>query len=344
MKIINQMRAFSILIIFVLNCSFAQKPLLVKGEDVPNWVNNPHEEYPESQYIVGVGSGDTRAAAEKDAVGGIARVFQSKVTVDNTLIENYLENEQELTFTSRILNRTRVGSNQELKNIKIDKAYFSESEGLYYVLAYMNRAEAKKLYDADIENNNDKIAAYFKNYQQSENKLNKFAFLSKSQTIAEVNEILKKQYQIITGSEKEDAGAIPKSALDKEMRRLLDQISVELQPVVESSDKIESYLKETIGSIGFKLKDKGKGADFLIQYDLSITPTQLNRENVFGFNWQLSINVEDKINNYALKTFNIKNRTVSISEAEAEAKIFRQIHSNLLKNFRKEFLNYVNSL
>lgn len=342
MKIMNQMRALSILIIFVLNCSFAQKPLLVQGEKIPNWVNNPHDEYPESQYIVGVGSGDTRAAAEKDAVGSIARVFQSKVTVDNTLIENYLENEQELTFTSRILNRTRVGSNQELKNIRIDKAYFSESEGIYYVLAYMNRAEAKKLYDTDIENNNEKIAAYFKNYKQSDNKLNKFAYLSKSQTIAGVNEILKKQYQIIAGREKEDPEAIPKSTLDKEMRRLLDQISVELQPVGDRSEKIESYLKETIGSIGFKLKNKG--SDFLIKYDLNITPTQLNRENVSGFNWQLSINVEDQINNYALKTFNVKNRTVSISEAEAKAKIFRQIHSDLVKNFRKEFLNYVNSL
>ncbi|MEJ2055583.1 MAG: LPP20 family lipoprotein, partial [Calditrichaceae bacterium] len=131
------------------------------SSDYPEWINNPNSLYPDSRYIVGVGSGDTRQAAEKNAVGNIAKVFQSVINVDQTLIENYLEveqnNQNSASFSSQMLSRTSVTSQQDLKNIKIDEVYFSSNDGLYYVLAYLDRAETAQLYEQDIRNNDNKI-------------------------------------------------------------------------------------------------------------------------------------------------------------------------------------------
>ena len=157
MNIIHKMVVFFVIIqlLSLVSCASAPpKSNVSTSTDLPEWINNPNSIYPDSRFIVGVGSGDTRQAAEKDAVGNIAKVFQSAITVDQTLIENYLEVEgtdnNSASFSSQMLNRTSVSSQQELKNIKIDKVHFSSTDGLYYVLAYLDRAETAMLYEQDL--------------------------------------------------------------------------------------------------------------------------------------------------------------------------------------------------
>ena len=84
---------FKIILILMLvqfwQCSYAQKSIKVqKGKEKPEWVNNPYAFYSERQYFVGVGNGDTRDAAEKNAIGQIAKIFKTDIQVDETLIES----------------------------------------------------------------------------------------------------------------------------------------------------------------------------------------------------------------------------------------------------------------
>ena len=65
MKLLNRLTKiiFFALLFFLSNCSFAQKTVQLEKGAMPDWVNNPYSAYPEQQYIVGVGSGDTRKDA-----------------------------------------------------------------------------------------------------------------------------------------------------------------------------------------------------------------------------------------------------------------------------------------
>lgn len=333
-------------LICFLNCASAPKTAIATSGDLPDWVNNPNKSYPDSRFIVGVGTADTRNAAEKDAVGKIAKVFQSIINVDETVIENYLETEgsgeSEFSFSSQLLNRTSVGSQQELKNIKIDEVHFSSSDGLYYALAYLNRAETAGLYEQDIKNNEEKIVKYFDNYKNSTNKLNKYAYLGKCKTITAVNGLLRNQYQIITRGQNQAPISIPLSEIDKEMLQLLNNISVALYPNNNTPPEVGDYLKEVIGKIGFKIVDDR--SDFTFNYGLSIEPTELNRENLVAYNWKLTIEAKDNVNNFALKSFNISKRTAAISEGEAKARIMRTLQSQLDTKFYKQFISYINLL
>jgi len=337
---------FLLTFIMLLNCTYAQKSNQVKGESTPGWVNEPHKYYSENKYLVGVGSGDTRSAAEKDAVGNIAKIFQSKVKVDQTLVENYFETMgkegSELSQSSQMLRQTSIASNQDLKNIKIEEAFFSQTEGVYYVVALMDRAETAAFYVQDMANNDKKIQEHFTNYQNSGNKLHRFAYLNKAKMISAVNGILGQQYQIITGGQEAPVQSITENQIDKELRLLLDQITVTLSPAAGTADEVSDYLKETVGKIGFKIVQNS--GDFSFKYSLDIKPTELNQPNTVAYNWKLTIQVNDNLNNFALKAFNIEKRTVAISEGEAKGKIMRLVRSELDKSFYKQFLNYVNSL
>ncbi len=329
--------------LMLLNCTYAQKSAHAAKDQMPSWVNNPHELYPEDEYIVGVGSGDTRQAAEDDAVGNIARVFKSKIKVDRTLIENYLEDEKsgDISGSTQTMQRSRVSTKMQLKNVKIDKSYFSPTDGVYYVLAYLDRRETAGLYRKDILQNQDKISEYYQHFKQEKNKLHKFAYINKAVALSDMNALLNEKFQILT-----KGGHVPaeleRSTLVKERNDLLDKITVNFQPVGNPPQEILDYLHEVIGKVGFKTVQGA--ADFTIKYSFDLQKSNLQRKNIVAFNWKLTVDVLDNVNHFSLKTFNIAQRAAAISKGEARSRIMRNAKKALNKKFFRLFTQYLTTL
>lgn len=341
---LNHRLLFLLFFFLFLSCGAqAKKTLNNSSGDEPGWIDNPHKFYPESQYIVGVGSGDTREAAQNNAIASISKVFQSKIKVDQTVIENYFEQEKNGVIStsgnSAVLNKSTVGSNQELKNIKIDQSYFSSSEGLYYVLAYLDRKETAAIYRKEISENDLKIEEYHNLYLESDKKLTKYAYLLKAKTVADVNEILNQQYGIIRGDGSRVPALIGPAQLNKELRELTQQITIKLNAADGTPPAVTDYVKEAVGKFGFKIVTGN--SDFSFNYGLDMTKTDIGRANTVGFNWHFTLTVVDNINNYSLDTFNMKNRTIAISEQEAKAKIMHKVKNGLTTKFYKQFMNYM---
>jgi len=343
MKMINSITkiVFLLAVVFFTNCTYAQKNIELEKGAMPDWVTAPYSEYSEQKYIVGVGSGDTRKAAEFDAAGNISRVFKSKIEVDETVVENYLENETELTASSEMLKKTSVNSEQELKNIIIERAYFSEKQGVYYVLAYMDRAETARLYKQDIGKNNKKIMQHYADFESSDNKLHKFAFLKKALLLTDINDILNQQFQILTFGSQVPA-SVTKNELEKSLMELKDKITVQLVPDAGTPEGVGDYLKEMIGKFGFKMINGA--ADFTFQYGLDVKETNINRANTEALSWKLTLRVKDNVNNSTLKAFNLKKRTVAVSHEEARSRMMLKVQNALSKKFYKKFNNYILSI
>lgn len=340
MKIFNRLTKIIFFgsLFLITNCTFAQKTVPLEKGATPDWVNNPYSAYPEQQYIVGVGSGDTRKAAEYDAAGNISRVFKTKIKVDETLVENYLENQDGLTASSEMLKKTSVNSEQELKNIIIERAWFSEKDGVYYVLAYLDRAETARLYRQDINNNNQKIQQHFDDFESAKNKLHKYGFLKKSLLLTDINDILNQQYQILTFG-KQVPAAVSRNELEKSLTLLKDKITVQLVPDAGTPPQVGDYLKEMIGKFGFKMVNGA--ADFTFQYGLEVKDTNIRRANTTGLSWKLTLRVRDNVNNSMLKAFNLKKRTVAVSKEEARSRMMLKVQKALNKQFFKQFNSYV---
>ena len=336
------------LILFSLqltHCTYAQKNVpLDKGDRIPQWVNAPYDVFPQNQYIVGVGSGDTRDAAEKNAIAEIAKVFQSNIHVDETLVESALEHTKgkttELTTNSQMLNQTNITSNLELKNIKIDRVYFSEKEGQYYALAVLNRAETALLYRKDFDENDALMQKYFQQAAKESNKLHKLSDLNKAYALFEVNRLINEKYKVLTNGQGLKS-SIPENELKQALRQAREAISIQLKAENDTPPEVGDYLKEMIGNLGFKISNKP--SDFVLSYRLERTKTNLNRPGIVAFNWQLTIRLSDRINNVTLKTFTVRKRTAAISEGEATARILRLAKMQIQNQFYRQFMDYLNS-
>ncbi|MHB2155902.1 LPP20 family lipoprotein [Calditrichota bacterium GD2] len=344
MKILFRM-IIALLFIQFWQCSYAQKSSGVqRGSEKPPWVNNPYEVYSEHQYLVGVGSGDTREAAEKNAMGQIAKIFKTHVQVDETLIESVFEsfkkNKSAISSETNILNRTRLQSDVQLKNVKIGQVFFSEKEGLYYALAYLDRAETAALLEQDFNENNLLLKRYYETSQSETNKLRQLANINKALALAQVNSLINEQYKVLTGGDGLEL-AVSDDALQNAARKIREAIVVQISGEGPSAEEIAAYLREVLGRFGFSMGRQNPHLS--IRYQLEMNKTDLNRPGVVAYNWHFKIDVNDLINQTTLKTFNLNKRSAAISEDEVRARVLRTIKKALTTKFYKQLMDYFNS-
>ncbi len=326
-------------------CSYAQKSIKVqKGKEKPEWVNNPYAFYSEGQYFVGVGSGDTRDAAEKNAIGQIAKIFKTDIQVDETLIESVFEsfkkNKGTIQSETTIKNKTRLQSNVELKNVKIEQVYFSEKEGLYYVLAVLDRAETAALLKQDFNENDKLLKKYFDVSQTATNKLHRLSNINKALALTQVNKLINEQYKVLSGGQALTS-AVDENELLNAAKKIKEQIIVNVKGSGKFSDEIAAYFREIISRFGFSMGDQQP--DLVVNFNLEMNKTNLNRPGIVAYNWHLKIDVFDQNNNITLNTVNLTKRSAAISEDEVRARILRTIKNELENAFYKKLMDYFNS-
>lgn len=117
----------------------------------PSWVLNYKSEYPSEDYIVQQGSGTSELFARTDALRKISEYFQT--TVDSsvqaqlkTLSSNDLYQEYRATSTE-----VNVTSQVDLFGVEYLEPYYNKADKRWYVLAYISKQTAWKMYQPKIE-------------------------------------------------------------------------------------------------------------------------------------------------------------------------------------------------
>ncbi len=102
---------------------------------------------------------------EDNAYANIAKIFQSDIKIEEEILKKYKEIEigkrAQLSSSVDLISNYSIGSSQTLKNVKIAETYISAEDGLYYVLAYLDRMETALIYEREIERNNQIIQEYY---------------------------------------------------------------------------------------------------------------------------------------------------------------------------------------
>ncbi len=128
-------------------------------------------------YISSIGTGDTPEAARNNAITGVAQVFKLDIKAQEEIIENYFETgtdkELSLKRSSSVTKQINVTTDQNLKNVVIDKTWFSPGDARHYALAYIDRDQSSEIYLKDIKKADDEIAVYFGKFKESDTGISK---------------------------------------------------------------------------------------------------------------------------------------------------------------------------
>src|SRR3972149_8425256 len=150
----RQVRCLSLLFLFfILGTGIVHEAF---GAAKPDWLEGKSKKYPDELYVIGVGYGDNRKAAEDAAYAAIARIFQAEIQSKTREWEKYaqtdIKGKTQSTRDIQIDQLTTVATNKVLEDITIADIWVNDSEKLTYALAVMERRHA-------VASLNDKIAS-----------------------------------------------------------------------------------------------------------------------------------------------------------------------------------------
>ena len=121
------------------------------GQEAPLWLTKRGLAYPPEQYVAGIGEGGTAEEARTKAVAQISQFFRTKVGDTRTLLYTYTD-AQAVVENTQTSQNTVISSEAEFFGVEFADAY-RDGTGVYHALAYIDRAEALKKYDARIQAN-----------------------------------------------------------------------------------------------------------------------------------------------------------------------------------------------
>ena len=332
---------YTIILMLILGFSFNTK-IYAKKNKKPKWMKSLKSVYPESKYMCAIGEGDTNKQAQQDAAGNLANIFESKITVDQTTQEQYLElskNDVTNVETSTAINTNiNIQSSQTIKNIQFSNSYTNKM-GRVMIVAYLNRNKTGNIYSEEIQANADKVNSYIKN-SENKSKLRKYSYLNAALVIAKVNETLIEKLQIISSHQ------VDFLELNYDVNKLTEQVNLSAQNIEfsiqiknDKDQKIQNVIEEALSQKGFTINETG---EYQLLGEIEISNIDLERKQKF-VRWQINLKIIDSQQN-VLFSFNRKNREGHISYEEAEARAIRTLEKTIRRDFISNLINYLGTL
>ncbi|GHV93384.1 hypothetical protein AGMMS50268_38870 [Spirochaetia bacterium] len=141
------------------------------AQDAPLWLTKRGLVYPPEQYVAGIGEGGTAEEARTRAVAQISQFFQTKVGDTRALLYTYNDAmgiARGAAENTRVSQNTVISSEAEFFGVEFADLY-RDKTGVYHALAYIDRAEAGKKYDARIQANALALRELLKRYENTPN-------------------------------------------------------------------------------------------------------------------------------------------------------------------------------
>lgn len=309
----------------------------------PEWIDNPEKNYPNSQYLSTVGTGDSRKEAENSAASNLSKIFQSKIKSEETINARYQElmksNQSSLESQTNVNKNISVSSEQTLFNVRYPESY-TDNLGRVYVLGIIEREPTAAIYKNKINDNNSRIKTFVKRYKELKEPVKRYANLSAALVTAKVDETLAQQLKIIM------VGLSVQSDSEYSLERIAEMCAdakKEIPFAVNISgaekDNMAAFINEVLSGIGFSVAEKGiltiKGTESIERIDMK------SDQKFVRWNYQLSV---FDVSGKAIISFSESGREAHITYGEATARALRTMREKIRADFAKKINSYFDSL
>ena len=227
----------------------------------PGWVNGESKNFPKKMYLLGVGEGDSRIAAEQRAYAAIARIFEVKVEAQARDSETYSIQEREGTSqTSRQVTLdhvTKVSTKKILGNVIILARWEQSHPYQYFALAGMDRIQSEKILGEELSELDQAIEKDVKESRSENDTLTKIRKLKRAVRNTEIRNEINSDLRIVRSSGLGEPPVYQLEDLKNELgHSLRDDLSVRLQIQGQQNSLIRRALLEGLSREGFYTIDQ----------------------------------------------------------------------------------------
>jgi hypothetical protein len=267
-----------------------------------------------------VGSGSSLNEARSDAFSSLSQIF--KMNVDATEVLNSESIDQQVNgeifseHTSQLLNNIRIGTNQELMNTTILVSEMDD-HGTYHAIAGMERMETGRIYSSEISSNDLKLVDFEERADNENNTLRKLILLKKAKTLADLNEVLTQQLNIIrSGTASTDMASQKVARIDQKFQEVQNSATVYLMSA-NASEMVLAAVSGVFQKNGFSITNNRRQAILEADINYNREAANLNREDAEFVKWELIIEVSDLQSDLSFQTFSTEGRDGAPSYTDA---------------------------
>lgn len=325
----------------VLGCAVTTVPVTAAR---PGWMENPQQKYPLKFYLSAVGEGDSLAAAEGVALGGLAKIFRSEVTVDERLAERYYELIGKQNFYQEQTQFDRdvtVRSAQHLLNVQYPEHYTDPKTGRVYALAILNRVETSGIYVTRLKQN-DALITRFVTRAEAASPALRYAVLSAAVAVSAASQSLLEQLDVMLPAARNQVTLT--YTHDQLTQRMGDAakaigftVAIENDPQGKIAQSVVSLLTEQ----GFVMS--ADNAFLQVKGEVGLEHTDLGQQGLFFVRFTLKMEMTDA-DGKTVAALSEHGREGHVSEVEAANRCVRSMESLVGRELRRKLFVYFDGL
>ena len=319
---------------------------------MPQWVNDVYSVYSRTEYVAATGFGNTRAAAEGNALAALTAYFGQNVQVERTaassqqqiVINGILDSWADSAYMGSSIKTT--SSMDNLIGAEIIEVWY-DSRGTYYAVAVMNKANGIRIYNELLDNNLDIIAVLIAESSSDPVSFKSVLCLLLSAALADINDIYRNVVVLLDGKTNEDfivSGTYYRVSANDRISRL----NIGIRVANDRNGRIFGAFTRCFADWGFEpvLVQSAFPAAmrYVLDVNLGISPVNLpNNSNVFS-RIELSANLTDRNNNAVLIPYTFNSREGHTSQIEAENRCIIAAERNINEIYKSLLSEYFSKL
>lgn len=319
-------------------------PLSSFAEIRRDWVDGQNLSYPREQYLVGVGYGNTRETAEKNAYAAISKIFSAKISSINKDYERYLET----TRTKRpdtykeIVQITEVTSNKILDNVNIAETWLDKEEKVYYVLAVIERTKAGTSLKERILSLDSEIENMVKKSRETKDKVQKIRML----ILAIKNLIQREAYNLdlmvinLSGRGIESPFSIV--SLNNELQSFLkNDFAIGVEVRGEKGSYVERAIIEGLNKEGLSIAPRGQTGDLIVKGEVEFKDVYTHDPTFKFIRWTANFKLIEKNTDKVIGSINRSGKEGHITIEDAKEKALKTMQEEIVNEVGKRVADFI---
>ena len=278
--------------------------------------------YPQEEYLVAVGLGQSEPEAKNRAKAELSRIFESRIkseTLDRML--SVLAASGAEKFEQSVESKVRVESDVELKGVEIARVVREKS--MYKALAVLERSKANSEWRRRISEIDSQADGHMSTYRSAATTLGRYRALRRVSDLWVEREVFASRINVLGMSAPPspfDAGMVYKQmpVLRADMPVLIDIRS-------DYSDVIRDSVGEALGKRGFVMTFEESEAAVIVDGTIIVEPVDIEHPQWKYARATASLSVIDAENGQSVSDISEARRTAHVSASEAAEQSVRKL-------------------
>ena len=322
----------------------------------PDWVDGRSSEYPDEQYLIGVGHAGARQTAEERAYAAVARIFEAKIEQFSKDFESYVQRsnaddgrpQQQLSLEQL----TTVATKKAVENVRLAETWFNPADGLTYVLAVLNRQQAAAALRQRISSLDLEIDESLRTAQEANSRLQVVRGLHRALTRLLWREAYNADLRVVSlhgrGMPTQQSIEEVRGALEDYMARHF-KVAVEVQG--DAPQEVRAYLMEGLTREGFhvlsavggepQVVSRSNRANIVARVQVRLHEADLQNPPWKHVRWQANFSLYDVQAGQTFGSLNRGGREGHLSLAEARHRALRALQKEVLHDLSARLVTFV---